>query len=221
MSTTTDTPVPEPTTFDRKVDDKARDTYQYGGAEPDLVMALRSAFRAGAVYGANLAAPTPVDETEIARLRQHSTLLNEMAWRIARSVGDVTPGVASITADPMAQLERLIAKAARADSALGGAGGDALIAAERRRQVEQEGYTAEHDASHAKDLALAASCYAAPTDRRALYYMPEGTIPADWPWAREDWKPTPDDRVRELIKAGALCAAAIDAIQAETQEKTS
>lgn len=95
------------------------------------------------------------------------------------------------------------------------------IADERLRQIVEEGYTAEHDVSRAKDLALAASCYAAPTDRRALYYMPEGTIPADWPWAREDWKPTPDDRVRELIKAGALCAAAIDAIQAETQEKTS
>lgn len=31
-----------------------------------------------------------------------------------------------------------------------------------------------------------------------------------WPWSREAWKPT-GDRVRDLTKAGALIAAAIDA----------
>lgn len=30
------------------------------------------------------------------------------------------------------------------------------------------------------------------------------------PWDNEWWKPSPDDRKRELVKAGALIAAAID-----------
>lgn len=31
-----------------------------------------------------------------------------------------------------------------------------------------------------------------------------------WPWEHRWYKPTPEDRVRELTKAGALIAAAID-----------
>ena len=31
-----------------------------------------------------------------------------------------------------------------------------------------------------------------------------------WPWNVVWWKPTPDDRIRELAKAGALIAAEID-----------
>ena len=34
-----------------------------------------------------------------------------------------------------------------------------------------------------------------------------------WPWREGEWKPTPDDRVRDLAKAGALIAAEIDRIQ--------
>lgn len=34
--------------------------------------------------------------------------------------------------------------------------------------------------------------------------------PLRWPWEAEAFKPTPDDRVRELVKAGALIAAEID-----------
>lgn len=34
-----------------------------------------------------------------------------------------------------------------------------------------------------------------------------------WPFSQEWWKPTPDDRIRELAKAGALIAAEIDRLQ--------
>ena len=79
------------------------------------------------------------------------------------------------------------------------------ITAERRRQVEVEGWTPEHDATHAPDiLTLAAVCYAMPERMRGR------DILSAWPWAPAYWKPTPDDRVRELVKAGALIAAAID-----------
>lgn len=86
-----------------------------------------------------------------------------------------------------------------------------LIAAERCRQVEVEGYTAEHDAGHSNALALAAACYATPDRYRHCL----GGPPPGWPWEEIYWKPCPDDRVRELIKAGALVAAEIDRILAQ------
>jgi hypothetical protein len=79
-----------------------------------------------------------------------------------------------------------------------------LIAAERQRQVEAEGWTTEHDDGHYYgELAQAAACYARFDVSRA----------ATWPWAVEWWKPTPGNRVRELVKAGALIAAEIDRLQ--------
>ena len=45
--------------------------------------------------------------------------------------------------------------------------GAKLIAAERQRQIEQEGWTPEHDAEHAGEgLALAACSYAVPPQMR-------------------------------------------------------
>lgn len=57
------------------------------------------------------------------------------------------------------------------------------VAAERRRQVEAEGWTPEHDDEHwAEELAFAASCYAT---------ADEGDPPpAVWPFHLSWWKPT-------------------------------
>lgn len=86
-----------------------------------------------------------------------------------------------------------------------------LIAEERQRQIEKEGWTQEHDAEHTDfSLIQAAICYATPTERRKLV----GPIPFLWPWMDHFWKPTPNDRVRELVKAGALIAAEIDRLNA-------
>jgi len=51
--------------------------------------------------------------------------------------------------------------------------------------------------------------YATPPERRKMV----GPIPFNWPWEDRFWKPTPNDRVRELVKAGALIAAEIDRVQ--------
>ena len=84
-----------------------------------------------------------------------------------------------------------------------------LIAEERHRQIEKEGWTAEHDAEHFTGaLALAAACYATPQKHRHMYWA--GNMPFGWPWERAWWKPTPENRIRELQKAGALIAAEID-----------
>lgn len=91
-----------------------------------------------------------------------------------------------------------------------------LIAEERQRQIEKEGWTEEHDSEHPQDtMALAAVCYAIPSTLREYVYNPSTKehIPEFWPWSRDWWKPTPNDRVRELVKAGALIAAEIDRIE--------
>ena len=91
-------------------------------------------------------------------------------------------------------------------------GGASLILAERERQIEKEKFGPEHDDCHRRDqLALAAVCYAMPLKFRELKY---------WPWARYWWRPTPDDRIRELVKAGALIAAEIDRLQRQSDESS-
>jgi hypothetical protein len=83
------------------------------------------------------------------------------------------------------------------------------IAAERKRQVEVEGWIADHDADHTDgELAKAAACY-------ALADPEDSRLPQGWPWDRSWWKiPKEKDylkaRIRMLEKAGALVAAEID-----------
>jgi len=82
------------------------------------------------------------------------------------------------------------------------------VVAERRRQVEEEGWTAAHDDGHGDGiLALAGACYArhAATSRAA---EPGGAPPRGWPWARGWWKPK--DRRRDLIRAAALIIAEVE-----------
>jgi hypothetical protein len=87
-------------------------------------------------------------------------------------------------------------------------GGVHLIAAERSRQVEEEGWDTGHDDDHGADrIASAGAAYAVAPRARLCGDAGRGTL---WPF-RDGFKPTPDDRLRELVKAGALVAAAIDA----------
>lgn len=76
------------------------------------------------------------------------------------------------------------------------------IAAERRRQIEEEGFTAEHDDDVNDDgeIAKAAACF-------CLKKIGVGGK-AIWPWTLDWWKPK--DRRRDLIKAGALIVAEIE-----------
>jgi hypothetical protein len=82
----------------------------------------------------------------------------------------------------------------------------AEIAAERRRQIEVEGWTPEHDDEHADgQLRFAAACYAAGVK---VYMAQYGTATPCWPWEEHWWKPG-DDR-RSLVKAAALIIAEIE-----------
>lgn len=88
-----------------------------------------------------------------------------------------------------------------------------LIAEERERQIHQEGWGASHDSEHTgEELATAGALYAMPAKFRQLDNSFVG-VPIRWPWQRIWWKPSPENRVKELVKAGALIAAEIDRIQ--------
>lgn len=78
-----------------------------------------------------------------------------------------------------------------------------LIAAERRSQIVEKGYTPEHDDRHgAGEFARAAEAYL-----RGDSFSGR----TSWPWNPESFKPS--TRVRDLVKAGALIAAEIDRLQ--------
>ena len=91
-----------------------------------------------------------------------------------------------------------------------------LIAAERARQVEVKGWTAEHDDEYlAGQLVDAAAAYARYGDHPRFAKSP----PMLWPWPAEWWKPS-HGPIRSLVKAGALIAAEIDRLLRRTQEAT-
>lgn len=90
-----------------------------------------------------------------------------------------------------------------------------IISDERQRQLDEEGWTPEHDSQHSDgELAIASACYAmAERERDIEEFGINGGPLIFWPWDDKWWKPTPNDRIRELAKSGALIAAEIDRIQ--------
>lgn len=85
--------------------------------------------------------------------------------------------------------------------------GAELIASERQRQINNEGWNTSHDLKHKKgELAQAAMVYAMPLKIRSVLQPTKL-----WPWNLKYWKP--GERIDELTKAGALIAAEIDRLQ--------
>ena len=92
------------------------------------------------------------------------------------------------------------------ENCLAKAGGADLIREERRRQIQVEGYDSLHDRHHTPQvLARAAVGYALHEDPSKLVSDAAANL---WPWSKEFWKPK--DQKRNLVRAGALIAAAID-----------
>lgn len=103
--------------------------------------------------------------------------------------------------------------------------GAELITEERVRHIEEEGYDALNDDRYINgELALAGICYAAP---ERIYIKEDGyndkmSFVDPWPWCEEvdkrlydhddeECKILPiEDRIRMLVKGGALIAAEID-----------
>lgn len=104
--------------------------------------------------------------------------------------------------------------------------GATRIADERKRQVDELGWDADHDDDHT-DLSLvyAAACFASPVQlfRKSIDHSRETSFVDIWPrrWSREHDRRAVDEkgklvepdmrlRIRLLEKAGALIAAEID-----------
>lgn len=103
------------------------------------------------------------------------------------------------------------------------------IARERERQTAVEGWTAEHDDTHADgEMARAAASYLVNNYHRTEWKLAPivvridarsagdpthqavgyASVPKLWPWQGQWWKPK--DRRRDLIRAAALIVAEIE-----------
>lgn len=114
--------------------------------------------------------------------------------------------------------------------------GAQLISLERGRQLKIEGWTPEHDDSHNKgEMCAAAIAYAAEgakiqtqvkvytepqchcgargmADCTCVLLKPTEKWVSPWPWEKKWWKPS-EDKIKNLVRAGALIAAEIDRLQ--------
>jgi hypothetical protein len=108
-----------------------------------------------------------------------------------------------------------------------------LITKERKRQIEKEGWTAEHDDEYELgELASVAVCYASPyrpyvLDKQGdnIYFKDAYPLVWDSEWDKrkrhkfgdgiviENKSLPTNQRIRNLVKAGALIAAEIDRLQ--------
>lgn len=90
--------------------------------------------------------------------------------------------------------------------------GAELIAEERARQINVEGWSAEHDDQHTNgELADAAACYAMTDEMKDVIDEEWGFEQwlKFWPFELS-WLKFTEDRVKDLTKAGAMIAAEID-----------
>ena len=99
-----------------------------------------------------------------------------------------------------------------------------IIAEERQRQLDVEGWTAEHDDEHdGESLLKAAICYASPKDgvevefmtrdgrdRENEWYKDKALGIPVWPWDYTWDKRKKHDKIKKLGIAGALICAEID-----------
>mgnify|MGYP000591301606 CR=1 FL=1 len=80
---------------------------------------------------------------------------------------------------------------------------------ERRRQIEVEGWTPEHDDQHGDgSMSLAAACYALSTSR-----LHPRVVNVKWLWGWTGWASSwfkPKDRRRNKVRAAALLLAEIE-----------
>ncbi len=92
--------------------------------------------------------------------------------------------------------------------------GIVLVATERQRQQEVEGWTPEHDDMHqSAELTRAGMSYADSARRQLLGASEEFGLrlpwAALWPFEESWWKPSTDP-IRNVVKAAALLVAEID-----------
>lgn len=126
-----------------------------------------------------------------------------------RNVGTIGK-VVDITDGDYYTIDSLPNRAFKEDCVSKAKGAD-LIRKERIRQIEEEGYDASHDFSEPLDSIIAAAI------SYAMHDIDHEEAEAWWQRDLKFWKPR--DRKRNLIRAGALIAAALDKMQYEEDFK--
>ncbi|AIP66720.2 hypothetical protein [Burkholderia thailandensis] len=185
---------------------------------PEMCLAMREAVGAGwedsLVWAGGVAAapqpPAPAsapDEEAFVVKRLSESLADVYTTLIGDDKVDVDDNLNAIQrVERAAQVLRLELELYRAQASAPVVLTDSArdVLAERRRQIEREGWTpARDDQYRDHELSCAAGCYAMYT----LAY-PAGDPPPAWPWAADWWKPT--THRRNLVKAGALILAEIE-----------
>lgn len=176
--------------------------------------ALRGAFVAGAEWqegrkqlemaagAVHVATASPPPSNTLWRL-----LTNGYDFEFVNQLGDAHPEKSVLIDRATKNWQQICAEVAslRTTTAMSDAARDLL--AERARQVQEEGWTPEHDDEHSNgEMAEAAACYAGTA--HAPLSLKRRQCSGHWPWAAKWWKPS--DARRDLIKAGALILAEIE-----------
>jgi len=94
-----------------------------------------------------------------------------------------------------------------------------LIIAERMRQIQIEGFSTDNDDKYEEGILSSAGIFYL-MESKDLTLNDNGT-PYYWPLPNELWKPTPNDRIRELQKGLALGAAELGRLIRLKQEVSS
>lgn len=165
-------------------------------------------------------ARTPTQERELERHPNHFSVPSDHQKRVVLSSCWNGWSIARL----LAAKDHWHTRALKAEASLNTQAATDVLT-ERRRQIEDEGWTPEHDDKHSDgSMALAAACYAmfaSVSDRqRAVTDLPASLTVAGkaipgwaawleiWPWARSWWKPK--HRRADLVRAGALILAEIE-----------
>ncbi|WBI92618.1 hypothetical protein PALA51_02468 [Pseudomonas aeruginosa] len=184
-------------------------------AERPEVMAWQYRVTAGPQTGWSLWHPGKGEEFErsytverrpLMTVAQHERIVKAWIERWKAYI-ELSAKIAAQRDAALAEVERLRSLAAAPGNSVPQAWLD--VQAERRRQIEAEGWTPEHDDAHSHgQMARAAACYAlagssAPNDGTAALL-----VSLAWPWDEQWWKPT--STRRDLVKACALALAEIE-----------
>lgn len=205
------------------IEPSAEGMIEIAGAIDELID-LRAEYKAAASYIRELLADQDEWRQEVIRVRAERDAYVKDVNTLDRIMDYL--GIADSDLDPIEIMREnavALATAVRNDALEAGpampwtpgdAGRDVL--AERRRQLQVEGWSAEHDDAYkAGEMACAAACYAVASISDAIGY---NFVPTMWPWAASWWKPTTTRR--NLVKAGALIIAEIERLDRATMAET-
>lgn len=95
------------------------------------------------------------------------------------------------------------------------------IIAERKRQIEKEGWTTEHDDTHrGYQLSLAGACYAAAAAGEPAIFSDVSGREELWPWDSEWDKRKKHSTVQNLVIACALILAELERLERMSERRS-